>query len=116
MQCSSHLISLAYTGASFLSSPNYPTLTTLSVPLRLSSPPPTTARNQNCVEDPDNCVSEKLFKDIADRMVADGWRDAGYTYVRAYVRESVCVACVVRCDVRVWVWPAGSEIVTSVMV
>ena len=43
--------------------------------------PPTTARNQNCVEDPDNCVSEKLFKDIADRMVADGWRDAGYTYV-----------------------------------
>jgi alpha-N-acetylgalactosaminidase len=33
------------------------------------------------VEDPDNCVSEKLFKDIADRMVADGWRDAGYTYV-----------------------------------
>ena len=31
-------------------------------------------------------------------------------------RESVCVACVVRCDVRVWVWPAGSEIVTSVMV
>ena len=95
MQCSSHLISLAYTGASFLSSPNYPTLTTLSVPLRLSSPPPTTARNQNCVEDPDNCVSEKLFKDIADRMVADGWRDAGYTYVRAYVRESVCVS-------RVW--------------
>ena len=25
--------------------------------------------------------SEKLFKDMADRMVADGYREAGYTYV-----------------------------------
>ena len=25
--------------------------------------------------------SEKLFKDMADRMVADGYKDAGYEYV-----------------------------------
>ena len=25
--------------------------------------------------------SEKLFKDMADRMVTDGYREAGYTYV-----------------------------------
>ena len=28
-----------------------------------------------------NVFSEKLFKDMADRMAADGYREAGYTYV-----------------------------------
>jgi hypothetical protein len=37
--------------------------------------------NINCVEDPENCISEKLFMGIADTMVRDGWRDAGYEYV-----------------------------------
>jgi hypothetical protein len=31
--------------------------------------------NINCVEDPENCISEKLFMGIADTMVRDGWRD-----------------------------------------
>jgi hypothetical protein len=37
--------------------------------------------NINCDKDPENCVSEKLFKDIADTLVRDGWKDAGYKYV-----------------------------------
>ncbi|KAL3879532.1 hypothetical protein ACJMK2_031826 [Sinanodonta woodiana] len=37
--------------------------------------------NTNCVTDRDNCISEKLFMDMADQMVADGYRDAGYEYV-----------------------------------
>eukprot|EP00038_Savillea_parva_P001808 m.107573 g.107573 ORF g.107573 m.107573 type:complete len:452 (+) comp10626_c0_seq3:148-1503(+) len=37
--------------------------------------------NVNCTADPTNCVSEQLFKDMADRMVEDGWLDAGYEYV-----------------------------------
>ncbi|XP_028671755.1 alpha-galactosidase A [Erpetoichthys calabaricus] len=37
--------------------------------------------NTDCYNDPDNCVSEKLFMQIADIMVTDGWKDAGYEYV-----------------------------------
>lgn len=37
--------------------------------------------NTNCTEDPDNCVSEKLIIQICDRMVANGFRDVGYTYI-----------------------------------
>ncbi|KAL3879987.1 hypothetical protein ACJMK2_032259 [Sinanodonta woodiana] len=37
--------------------------------------------NLNCTDDPDNCISEKLFMQMADHMVADGYRDAGYEYV-----------------------------------
>ena len=37
--------------------------------------------NTNCDEDPENCVSEKLIKGIADTLVQDGWKDAGYEYV-----------------------------------
>ena len=32
--------------------------------------------------------SEKLFKDMADRMAADGYKEAGYQYVNIDV--SVC--------------------------
>lgn len=35
----------------------------------------------DCTAYPDDCVSEKLFRDMADRMVADGYKDAGYEYV-----------------------------------
>eukprot|EP00795_Rhopilema_esculentum_P006422 gene6422-11864_t len=28
-----------------------------------------------------DCKNEKLFKDMADRMAADGYKDAGYTYI-----------------------------------
>ncbi|XP_070541806.1 alpha-N-acetylgalactosaminidase-like [Ptychodera flava] len=37
--------------------------------------------NVDCVEDPDNCISERLFKDTIDRIASDGYRDAGYQYV-----------------------------------
>jgi len=37
--------------------------------------------NTNCANDPQNCIGEVLFKGIADRMVSDGYRDAGYLYV-----------------------------------
>lgn len=37
--------------------------------------------NTNCSADPDNCISERLFKQIADVMVTDGYLAAGYQYV-----------------------------------
>lgn len=37
--------------------------------------------NLNCTADPDNCISEKLFKQTADAMVSGGFKDAGYQYV-----------------------------------
>lgn len=37
--------------------------------------------NTNCKEDPENCISERLFMEMADRLVADGFHDAGYVYV-----------------------------------
>ncbi|XP_014678061.1 PREDICTED: alpha-N-acetylgalactosaminidase-like [Priapulus caudatus] len=35
----------------------------------------------DCDEDPYNCISESLFMDMADVLVSDGYKDAGYTYV-----------------------------------
>lgn len=35
----------------------------------------------DCVNDPKNCISEKLFMDMADRLSEDGWRELGYVYV-----------------------------------
>jgi len=37
--------------------------------------------NIDCKNDPDHCIGEKLFKDTADRMAADGFKDVGYQYV-----------------------------------
>jgi len=37
--------------------------------------------NTDCKNFPNDCISEKLFKDIADRFVSDGYKDAGYQYV-----------------------------------
>ncbi|CAL1263604.1 unnamed protein product [Larinioides sclopetarius] len=37
--------------------------------------------NTDCKNDPDNCISEKLYMEMADRMVADGYKDAGYEYI-----------------------------------
>ena len=31
--------------------------------------------------DPHNCISERLFKQMADLVVSDGYKDVGYTYV-----------------------------------
>jgi hypothetical protein len=35
----------------------------------------------DCVSHPSACVNEDLFMEIADRLVVDGYRDAGYTFV-----------------------------------
>jgi len=37
--------------------------------------------NTDCKKSPNDCISEVLFKDMADRLVADGYKDAGYTFV-----------------------------------
>lgn len=37
--------------------------------------------NINCVRDPENCISEWLFKETAEAMISEGYRDAGYVYV-----------------------------------
>lgn len=37
--------------------------------------------NVDCTSDPDNCISEKLFMKMADLMVSEGYKDAGYEYV-----------------------------------
>ncbi|KAK6642561.1 hypothetical protein RUM43_004063 [Polyplax serrata] len=35
----------------------------------------------DCTTYPDDCISEKLMKDMADRMVSDGYLAAGYEYL-----------------------------------
>jgi len=37
--------------------------------------------NIDCENDPENCISEKLYKAMADRLVADGYKAVGYEYV-----------------------------------
>ena len=35
----------------------------------------------NCDKYPDECISERLFMEMADIMVSEGYKDAGYEYV-----------------------------------
>ncbi|XP_043535922.1 alpha-N-acetylgalactosaminidase isoform X2 [Chiloscyllium plagiosum] len=37
--------------------------------------------NTDCDNDPENCISERLFMDMADRLAEDGWKELGYQYV-----------------------------------
>ncbi|XP_068596550.1 alpha-galactosidase A [Brachionichthys hirsutus] len=37
--------------------------------------------NTDCVEEPDTCISERLYMQMADVMVKEGWKEAGYEYV-----------------------------------
>ncbi|XP_049627598.1 alpha-N-acetylgalactosaminidase-like [Suncus etruscus] len=37
--------------------------------------------NTDCKNDPKNCISERLFMEMADRLAQDGWRDLGYLYL-----------------------------------
>ncbi|XP_062610228.1 alpha-N-acetylgalactosaminidase-like [Saccostrea cucullata] len=37
--------------------------------------------NTDCLNDPENCIGEKLYMQIADRMAEDGYKDVGYEYV-----------------------------------
>ncbi|XP_059202138.1 alpha-galactosidase A isoform X2 [Centropristis striata] len=37
--------------------------------------------NTDCDTDPDNCISERLYMQMADVMAKEGWKEAGYQYV-----------------------------------
>lgn len=37
--------------------------------------------NIDCKNDPDNCISEKLYMQMADRLAEDGYKAMGYQYV-----------------------------------
>nr|XP_056722204.1 alpha-N-acetylgalactosaminidase-like [Euleptes europaea] len=37
--------------------------------------------NTDCQHEPDNCISERLIKTMADLMAKDGWKELGYEYV-----------------------------------
>ncbi|KAK3593553.1 hypothetical protein CHS0354_018638 [Potamilus streckersoni] len=37
--------------------------------------------NTNCEEDPDNCISEKLYMRMAELLVKEGYQKVGYEYV-----------------------------------
>ncbi|ODM93453.1 Alpha-N-acetylgalactosaminidase [Orchesella cincta] len=37
--------------------------------------------NTDCVNDPDNCISERLFMQMADLLVSEGYAAAGYEYI-----------------------------------
>lgn len=35
----------------------------------------------DCKNDPNNCIGEKLIRDMADRLFLDGYKAVGYEYV-----------------------------------
>ena len=37
--------------------------------------------NTDCANDPHNCISERLFRQMADLIVSDGYREVGYSYI-----------------------------------
>uniref|UniRef100_A0A674ED32 Alpha-galactosidase n=1 Tax=Salmo trutta TaxID=8032 RepID=A0A674ED32_SALTR len=37
--------------------------------------------NIDCENDPKNCISENLFRGMADRLAEDGWKEMGYDHV-----------------------------------
>ncbi|XP_067661048.1 alpha-N-acetylgalactosaminidase-like isoform X1 [Haliotis asinina] len=37
--------------------------------------------NTDCVNDPDNCISERLFMTMADIIAEEGYRELGYEYI-----------------------------------
>ncbi|XP_030640789.1 alpha-N-acetylgalactosaminidase-like [Chanos chanos] len=37
--------------------------------------------NVDCMSDPKNCISESFFKEMADRLAEDGWKELGYNYI-----------------------------------
>ena len=42
---------------------------------------PTLRCNTDCANDPHNCISERLFRQMADLIVSDGYQDVGYSYI-----------------------------------
>jgi hypothetical protein len=39
---------------------------------------------------PDDCISERLYMDMADIMASEGYLDAGYEYVNVDGKETSC--------------------------
>ncbi|XP_077466518.1 alpha-galactosidase A [Stigmatopora argus] len=37
--------------------------------------------NTDCEGDPENCISESLYMEMADLMTAEGWKEAGYQFI-----------------------------------
>jgi len=37
--------------------------------------------NTDCANDPHNCISERLFRQMTDLVVSDGYQDVGYSYI-----------------------------------
>ena len=37
--------------------------------------------NTDCANDPHNCISERLFRQMADLIVADCYQNMGYSYI-----------------------------------
>uniref|UniRef100_A0A4W5JLP6 Alpha-galactosidase n=1 Tax=Hucho hucho TaxID=62062 RepID=A0A4W5JLP6_9TELE len=37
--------------------------------------------NIDCENDSKNCISENIFRDMADRLAEDGWKEMGYDHV-----------------------------------
>ena len=37
--------------------------------------------NTDCANDPHNCISERLFRQMSDLIVSDGYQEVGYTYI-----------------------------------
>ena len=37
--------------------------------------------NTDCANDPHNCISERLFRQMADLVVSDGYQEVGYSYI-----------------------------------
>ena len=37
--------------------------------------------NTDCANDPHNCISERLFRQMADLIISDGYQDVGYSYI-----------------------------------
>ena len=37
--------------------------------------------NTDCANDPHNCISERLFRQMADLIVSDGYQEVGYSYI-----------------------------------
>ncbi|XP_064549117.1 alpha-N-acetylgalactosaminidase [Drosophila montana] len=37
--------------------------------------------NTDCLNDPDNCISERLFQKMADLLVSEGYASVGYEYI-----------------------------------
>ncbi|RZF32632.1 hypothetical protein LSTR_LSTR015776, partial [Laodelphax striatellus] len=37
--------------------------------------------NTDCKNDPDNCISDKLFRTMTDLVISEGYADVGYEYI-----------------------------------